>query len=261
MTKLSTRVSDNNLIELAKKNYEQHQTSRIPGVIVELPSQGKVYPESNPCHTGKLEMRYMTAFDEDILTNGSYIKEGIVFDKLIDALVITTNFNVNTLIEADKEWILIFARIMGYGSEYPVVIKDPNGKKLSANIDLNKLQTLDFNLESDKNGEFDYEINSEFKIKYRYLPTSILNNIPEAAAVSYFLEQTICQINDNRDINHIKNFIKFQLTPVESRNLRKHIQITSPGIDLSYEFEYINEEGNKETFRARFPIGSDFFWI
>lgn len=261
MTKVSTRVSDNNLIELAKKNYEQQQTSKIPGVIVNLPSKGKVYPASNPCHTGTLEMRYMTAYDEDILTNASYIKEGIVFDKLIDSLVITTGVNVNTLIEADKEWLIIFARIMGYGAEYPVVIKDPTGKKLSTVVNLNKLQTTEFNLDSDENGEFDYEINSEYMIKYRYLPTSILNNIPDDAAVSYFLEHTICQINDNRDLTHIKNFIKLQLTPIESRKFRKHIQQTAPGIDLSYEFTFINDEGTEETFRAGFPIGPDFFWI
>lgn len=261
MSKVSTRVSNNNLIELAKQNYEKTQTSKIPGVIVHLPSGGKVYPKSNPCSEGIVEMRHMTAYDEDILTNGSYIKEGIVFDKLITSLVITPGFNVDTLIEADKEWLIISSRISGYGAEYPVTVKAPNGKSISETVNLNKLTPPAFELESDENGEFDYKIDDTHTIKYRYLPASVLNNIPTDSTISYFLSQSIRSINENRNPDFIQNFIRVQLTPIESRKFRTHIRQTQPTLNLTYEFFYETTEGDMEAFQSTFPIGSDFFWI
>lgn len=261
MSNVSTRVSNNNLIELAKQNYEKTQTSMIPGVIVHLPSGGKVYPKSNPCSEGVLEMRHMTAYDEDILTNGSYIKEGIVFDKLITALVITPGFNVDTLIELDKEWLIISARISGYGAEYPVTVKAPNGKSISETINLNKLKPPTFELESDNNGEFDYVIDDTHSIKYRYIASSILKQLPTESAVSYFLEQSIRAINQNRNPEFIRNFLRTTLTPVQSRKFRTYIQQTMPILKLTYEFSYETTEGSKEAFQSTFPIGSDFFWI
>ncbi len=55
---------------------------KIPTEVVDLPSQGLVYPESSPLSSGKIEMKYMTAREEDILTNQNYISNGTVIDKL-----------------------------------------------------------------------------------------------------------------------------------------------------------------------------------
>ena len=261
MSKLSTRVTDDKLIELAKQNYEKQQTSKIPGIIINLPTKGLVYPESNPARSGQLEMRYMTAYDEDILTNITYLREGIMFDKLIQSLVITPGFNVNTLVEADKEWLILSARISGYGAEYKVIITDPTGKSDEHVVDLNKIKIANFDLQSDEKGEFHYEIDTDWNIKYRYLSKSVLDKTPEESAVSYFLEQTIREINGKRDPEYIKTFIKTQLTPIESRKLRKHIQETTPSIKMEYVFTYVTAEGKEETFQSVFPIGPDFFWL
>ena len=261
MTKISTRVADQNLVELAKQNYEKKQVSKIPGVLVNLPSAGQVYPSTNVCHEGVLEMRYMTAFDEDILTNASYIREKVLWDKLLEALVITPGFNVKTLIEADKEWLIISARIHGYGAEYPVTVKDPDGNILNRVVQLNKLMPPPCELQSDENGEFEYDIDENWKLKYRYLPASVLNNIPEDAAISYFLEQSVREVNGNRDPHFIHNFLKLQMSPIESRTFRKHIQQTTPVVNLSYEFIYTTKEGKEEAFHSGFQLGPDFFWI
>ncbi len=85
---VTDRLSDKNLIELAKQQYENKQRSTVPSVLVPLPSKGQVYPESSALRKGHVEMRYMTAYDEDILTNSTYIKQGVVLDKLVKSLVL-----------------------------------------------------------------------------------------------------------------------------------------------------------------------------
>ena len=123
MTQLSNRMTDKNLIELAKQQHENKQLSKYPGLIVNLPSYGKIYPESSVLRPGQLEMRYMTAYDEDILTNPSYIKEGILFDKLIESLVITPGFDINEI--TSKFRFEIFHNLGGpRGSQW-----SPNAKK------------------------------------------------------------------------------------------------------------------------------------
>ena len=83
MAKMTDRYENKNLINLAKDKYEQKQRSTIPSEIITLTSEGKIYSDSSILSSGKIEMRYMTAYDEDILTNASYVKEGVVLDKSI----------------------------------------------------------------------------------------------------------------------------------------------------------------------------------
>ena len=75
---------DKNIIELAKKEYQSTQRGKLPVELVRLASGGDIYPESNPLRKGIIEMRYMTAYDEDILTNASFMREGVVLDKLLE---------------------------------------------------------------------------------------------------------------------------------------------------------------------------------
>lgn len=261
MPKLSTRVSDSNLVELAKKNYEQQQTSKVPGVIVELPSRGQVYPSSSPLRSGTVEIRYMTAYDEDILTNASYIKQGILLDKILEAVVMIPGFKSTDLIVPDKEWLIIAARIASYGENYNVEIKTPKGDPLSTTINLSNLKFNDFNLKSDDNGHFEYTTTTGNVIKYRYPTNYVLSNLPEDHAISFLLKNCITAINDITNSNEIDDFLKYEMRILESKEFRNHIANTSPKIDMTYEFEYTSEEGKRETFRAGFPIGSDFFWV
>jgi hypothetical protein len=89
----------------------------FPTETIELPSKGLIYPEDNPLSSGKIEMKYMTAKEEDILSNQSYIKDGTVIDKLLQSLIVT-KINYKDLIVGDKNAILIASRILGYGAEY-----------------------------------------------------------------------------------------------------------------------------------------------
>jgi hypothetical protein len=91
---------------------------KFPTEEIELPSKGLVYPNDNPLSSGKVEMKYMTAKEEDILTNQAYIRKGTVLDKLLKSLIIDKKINIDDLIVGDKNSLLIASRILGYGKEY-----------------------------------------------------------------------------------------------------------------------------------------------
>jgi len=79
---------------------------------------GKLYSKESPLSSGTIEMKYMTAKEEDILTNQNYIEKGIVIDKLLKALIVDKTINYNELLTGDKNALLIAARILGYGKDY-----------------------------------------------------------------------------------------------------------------------------------------------
>ena len=85
MSQLTNRIDKQNIINIAKQQFESEQRKSIPTELVRLPSQGKLYPTTSPLRSGVLEMRYMTAYDEDILTNISYAREGVLLDRLLES--------------------------------------------------------------------------------------------------------------------------------------------------------------------------------
>ena len=90
---------------------------KLPTEIVELPSKGLIYSKDNPLSSGKIEMKYMTAKEEDILSNQSYIQKGTVLDKLVQSLIVS-EVDYDDMIVGDKNAIMIAARVLGYGKEY-----------------------------------------------------------------------------------------------------------------------------------------------
>ena len=91
---------------------------KFPTEEVELPSKGLFYPKDHPLSSGKIEIKYMTAKEEDILSNQSYITKGIVLDKLLDSVIINKDIKHRDLVVGDKNAVLIATRILGYGKEY-----------------------------------------------------------------------------------------------------------------------------------------------
>jgi len=251
MTQMTNRLQDQKIIEIAKQQFEQTKKNKLPVTIVDLPSNGKVYPEEHPLHSGTIEMRYMTAYDEDILTDVSYIKNGVVFDKLLES-IITTQISISDIIEADKDALIIAARINAYGSEYPVTVTDPvTNKPIDAVIDLHKLTAKPFTLTPDENGEFSYEINSETQIKFTYRIKS------GDTTISKFLLDSITEINGNRSSSDIESFIRYEFLAGPAKKFRQYISDNAPGLNMTYDFE--GDDGS--TFNTRFPIGADLFWF
>jgi hypothetical protein len=251
-------VTNQDIIALAKQQYEQTKRNTIPTEIISLPSAGKIYPESHPLRSGQLEMRYMTAYDEDILTNLSYIREGIVLDKLIESLIITPGIDADTIAQADKDALIIQARILSYGPEYPVQVTDPeSGKTYERTADLTKLTFLPFELQADQNGEFDYQVNDKFTLKFSFLTNRESKKITDDRTISNTLQGLIKQINASRSATDIENFIRYEFLARDAKRFREFVQANTPGVNLELEFE--GEQGG--TFKSKFQIGSNFFWF
>ena len=255
---MSDKIANQNIIELAKQQYEASKRNTIPTEIVKLPSDGKIYPESHLLRSGQLEMRYMTAYDEDILTNTSYIRENVVLDKLVESLVVTPGVNIEDIAQLDKDALIIQSRILSYGPEYPVTISDPEtGTLLSRTADLTKLKFLPFNLESDSNGEFEYHINEKTTIKFSFLTQKETKQITEVQAISKMLQGLIKQVNASRSKTDIENFIRYEFMARDAKQFRNYVQENAPGINLELEFE--GEKGG--TFTSKFQLRPDFFWF
>lgn len=251
MTQVTNRLGNQNIVELAKKQYETQKRNKLPSVIINLPSYGKVYPEGHPLRSGQIEMRYMTAYDEDILTNTSYIREGVVFDKLLESIIVTP-VSVSEITTVDKDCLIINARILAYGESYPVKVPDPKTKKsLDRVVNLKELKFKPFDLHSDSNGEFDYKFD-DTKLKFVYINKNISD-----LSISEFLAETIKEVNGERDAEHIREFIRYEFLARDAKQFRNYVSENLPGLDMTYEFE--GEDGS--TFSAVFPIGADLFWF
>jgi len=247
----TTRLGNTDIVNIAKQRFDKQQRSKLPSIIVNLPSGGVIYPEKHPLASGRVEMRYMTAYDEDILTNISYMREGVVFDKLLESLILD-NIDITSIPEFDKDALIINARIVSYGSKYPVSVTNPaTGKALQTEVDLLKMQPKPFNLIPDANGEFNYETDT-VKLKFTY------NHVAsDDATVSSFLKKYICEVNGNRDSEFIDEFIRYEFLAIDSRKFREYVIKNAPG--LNYEYEFQGEDGG--TFTAPFQVGTDLFWF
>ncbi len=106
--------------------------------LVDLPSKGKFYPQGHPLHNKEtVEIKQMTAKEEDILTNRTYIKKGVVIDRLIQSVLIDKSIDVSSLYVGDKNAIMVASRISAYGPEYSVSLAcDQCGSKSSHSINL-----------------------------------------------------------------------------------------------------------------------------
>ena len=91
---------------------------KFPSEVVDLPSKGLLYPKEHPCSNGQIEIKYMTAKEEDILTSRNLIQKGIVLDKLMESVIIDDKVKLDDLLLGDKNAIMIAARVLAYGPEY-----------------------------------------------------------------------------------------------------------------------------------------------
>ena len=140
---------------------------KIPTETVQLPSKGLLYSKDSPLSKGEVEMKYMTAKEEDILTNNNYISNGTVIDKLLQALIVTEGVNFNDLLIGDKNAIMIAARILSYGKDYKFNF---GGKEYT--VDLTGLKNKEVDIKEGKN-EFEFTLpHSKTTITFKLLTHS-----------------------------------------------------------------------------------------
>ena len=233
---------------------------KLPTEMVELPSKGKFYPEGSPLAEGKIEMKYMTAKEEDILTNQNFIKQGIVIDKLMKSLIVS-KADYAQLLTGDKNAIMLASRILSYGSEYQFAY----GEK-EYTVDLSTLENTYFD-ESLINSEGYFKFllpKSENEIEFKLLNDTDEKKIEDelkglkkinkntSADVTTRLKHMIVSINGKRDKNEVKTFVETYLLAQDARSLRQYIRDVTPDIDM----KYTTDSGEE----VAIPIGINFFW-
>jgi len=241
---------------------QQHQ---FPTEEVTLPSKGLLYPKESPLSKGVITMKYMTAREEDILTNANLIENGTVIDKLLQSLIVTP-INYDDLLLGDKNAILIAARILGYGKDYEF---EYNGQ--SHTIDLTDVEdkSIDESLISNNENKFFFTLpTSKKEVTFKLLTHGDEKaiaaemkglkrlNKESSSNVSTRMKYVITSIDGNSETKTIREFIDNELLARDARELRNHISEVQPDVDLTYEYE----DKNGDFVTIPVPISLNFFW-
>lgn len=272
-------LSDDQLKVLALQNYKQEEVrqSKFPTEIIELPSKGLLYSEESPLRSGKIEMKYMTAREEDILTSANLIRQGIVLDKLFQSMIVTP-IHYNDLIIGDKNAIMVAARILGYGKDYEVSVTCPSCNRTeSVTIDLTTLDskevTLDGLAKMIAPNRFEMELPQSkrivvFQLLSHGLDSEIdkqLEILKKAARkdsidteLTTRLKRLIVSVDGIEEQPYINNFVDNELFAMDSRALRAQIKDVAPDQPLVFNFE-CSACGHEEDGLS-FPIETQFFW-
>tara|TARA_R110000744_G_scaffold115651_2_gene216445 strand:- start:2933 stop:3673 length:741 start_codon:yes stop_codon:yes gene_type:complete len=242
------------------------EAMKFPTEMVDLPSKGLIYPKDHPLSSGKIEMKYMTAKEEDILTNQSFITKGIVLDKLLEALIIDKTIKLDDLIVGDKNAILIASRVLGYGKDYEISY---NGE--THTVDLSKLENtkIDEKLFKNRINEFEFTLPfTKTEITFQLLTGAAekkidaelkgLKKINKNASpeISTRLKHIILSVSGDKTPKHIREFVDNYFLAKDARALREYIVKIQPDIELLTEIE--NDLG--ELVNIDIPISLNFFF-
>ena len=235
---------------------------KLPTEIVELPSKGLLYPEDSELAKGVVEMKYMTAKEEDILTNQNYIKNGTVLDKLMRSLIVS-KINYDDLLIGDKNAIMVAARILGYGADYKF---DYLGEEYT--VDLSQLENKEIKEElfTSRTNEFSFTLpHSKNKVTFKLLTHKDEQNInreleglkkinkDSSPELSTRMKYLITSVEGSRETKDIREFVDNYLLAKDSRALREYIKEVQPDVDLTFF-----PDGSSD--RVPVSIGINFFW-
>ena len=246
---------------------------QFPTEVIDLPSKGYFYPKDNPLSSGQVEIKYMTAREEDILTSINLIQKGIVLDKLLEALVVS-DVNLDDILIGDKNAIMVASRVLAYGKDYIFDFTDPSsGETREESVDLTKLKDkkVDFSKYEKGKNEFDFELPASkkvitFKILTQKDEKQIDNELkamkkltkesgidPE---ITTRLKASILAVDGDRERNTVNKFVDNEFLSVDSFAYRVYLASITPDIDLSYSVEL----DNGEVEEVAVPVTAQFFW-
>ncbi len=238
----------------------------FPTEVVDLPSKGYFYVDGHPLSSGKVEVKYMTAKEEDILTSQNLIQQGVVIETLLQSLIVDKTINVHDLLIGDKNAIMVAARILGYGKDYKF---EYEGEEQEVDlsqlnpipIDFKKLQKgvneFSFKLPYSKrtitfkllNGHDERKINAEVKAKQK------ISKVTSSELTTRF-KHMIKSIDGNSEISVINNFVDNEFLSRDSLAFRQYLTEITPDIDMSTD---VIDKTGKE-IEVTIPVTVRFFW-
>jgi hypothetical protein len=274
--KAAEEMSDAALKAAALQNFKQEEVKKynFPTEIVDLPTKGLLYSKENSLSSGKVEMKYMTAREEDILTSANLIRQGVVLDKLFQSMIVS-KINYDDLLVCDKNAIMIAARILGYGKDYAVEVQDPfSENKQKVVIDLTTIEPKEYDFESVVSGQNEFTFvlpASKRTITYRLLTHGLEKKIKDDLKgyakltkntgidkeLTTRLKNLITSVDGKADMTVINNFVDNELLAMDSRALREEIKKVTPDLDMTFVF---TSEATGETKVMDMPMDVSFFW-
>lgn len=250
----------------------------VPTEHVDLPSRGRYYPESHPLHNQEtVEIKFMTAREEDILTSPSLVKKGLAIDRLLKSIIVEKNIDPDSLLVGDRNAILIASRVTGYGPDYPIKATCPSCTATTDwTVDLEGLDTIDGGIENaqgydvteNENGTFDVilpKTNVTVTVKLMKgkdekalgvkLQKRKKHKLHEANLTEQ-LNMMITSVNGSENMSDIRNFINV-IPAFDSRYLRNTYANVVPNVEMKqhFECEECSYEGQLEV-----PLTAEFFW-
>jgi hypothetical protein len=239
---------------------------KTPYDIIELPSQGLLYPNKK----SKVKVEFLTAMDENILSSPNISENESIVDILVKRKVKDLGFDIDELLTGDKLALIIFLRVSGFGEKYTQMVWDKDlNKAVEGEIDLTKLNHKKLSVTPDENGLFDFTLpKSQQKIKFKLLTTKDekiveqknnslqeRTNSKENFTPILRLEQSIQSIDGETDKMKLSNTIK-RMNIMDIRKLNKYIGDIEPGID----FKTVARTPGGASIDCFLRITSSFFW-
>jgi len=247
-----------------------------PTDFVELPSKGVFYPEGHPLHNKEvIEIKYMTAKEEDILTSETLLRKGLAIERFLESVILDKQIDSQSLLIGDRNAILIAARISGYGSEYETKMQCPACEAQNEiAFDISKpeihypdpegLKTITRN----EAGNFVFHLPvSKFHVECRLLTGKDEQYLIELkqnkkkkrlqdSAITDQFKTMILSIEGITDRNLINRFID-AMPAADARSLRNSYASATPNVKLKDEFSCTSCGHTQE---LEVPFGADFFW-
>lgn len=252
----------------------QRSESKYPTNIIPLPTKGVFYPIGHPLSSGEIELKEMSAKEEDLLANQQLIKSGKVLDKLMEALIVDKSIRTEDILIPDKNAIFIGIRQFSYGSSYPVTITCPQcSAQNKVDINLSELRYKPFDFDNHPKGQnnFSFKLpNSRIVVTYK-----LLNQLDEksidaeleqikkinrenTAELTTRLKYLLTSVDNNSDRTVIRKFVEEKLSARDSLALRKHMKEHNPDVDMTFDFKC--SDCNQER-RVDVPINAGFLWL
>lgn len=269
-------VTDEDLKSQFAQDYVTNIETKYDGPteIIDLPSKGYFYPAGHPLSEGKIEIKYMTAKEEDILSSATLIKQGVVIDKLLQSLIVT-KVKYDDILLVDKNAIFIAARVLAYGNDYTVEVTCPACEtKQTEHVDLGGFEEKIVDWSEFEKGKttFDFTLPVTKKVLTLKFLThgdekQISENMKAAKKMSKMtgidpelttrLRQMIVAIDGNDDKAEIHKLSQNMLSR-DSLALREYLKKITPDIDTTFHHECAN--CGHEVPKMAMPITVQFFW-
>jgi len=248
----------------------------VPTEFVELPSQGRLYPEDHPLHNQTtIELKQMTAKEEDMLTSRALLKKGIAIDRVIQSLVRDNRINAGQLLIGDRNAIMVAARISAYGNMYKTSVGCPScGTNQTYEFDLNAIDAYDGRgldvTEGTDNGDGTFttrlpRLGAEVTLRLlsgdderRYLKQleTRRKSRQTEATVSTQLMYVITGVNGDSNPQIISRLIE-NMPSMDVRHVQFVLKLATPNLDMTQSFECQECDHEQE---MEVPLSADFFW-